>query len=44
MYVEILSAGGGVEIDENGVQRALEFKENSMELIKFESFNVKIAE
>lgn len=44
MYVEMPFAGGEVEIDENGVERTLEFKEYSMEPIKFESFNVKIAE
>ncbi len=43
-YVEIPTAGGGVEVDENGVERTLEFKADSMEPIEFESFNVKIAE
>lgn len=40
--LEIPSAGGGVEIGEDGTEKELEFKGNQMKPIEFESFKVKI--
>lgn len=41
-YLVIPSDGGGVEIDENGKEKELEFKGDSIRPIEFESFKVKI--
>jgi len=41
-YLVIPSGGGGVEIDENGKEKELEYKEPSIQPLKFDSFKVKI--
>ncbi len=41
-YLVIPSGGGGVEIDENGKGKELEFKGDSIRPVEFNSFNVKI--
>lgn len=41
-YLVIPSDGGGVEIDENGQEKELEYKGNSIQPIEFDSFKVKI--
>ncbi|WP_077212249.1 DUF4179 domain-containing protein [Bacillus dakarensis] len=41
-YVVIPSAGGRVEIDENGKETELEYKGNTIKPIEFESFKVKL--
>lgn len=41
-YLVIPSAGGGVEIDENGKETALEWKSDSIQPLEFQSFTVKI--
>ena len=43
-HVVIPSGGGGVEIDENGVERELEFKGDSIKPVEFESFTVEISQ
>ncbi|OLO25261.1 hypothetical protein BTR23_25070 [Alkalihalophilus pseudofirmus] len=41
-YLVIPSDGGGVEIDENGIEKELEFKGNLIRPVEFDSFKVKI--
>ncbi|WP_152655692.1 DUF4179 domain-containing protein [Oceanobacillus sp. CFH 90083] len=41
-YTALPTDGGGVEIDENGVEKALEFRGGSLEDVEFESFKVEI--
>jgi hypothetical protein len=41
-YLVIPSHGGGVEIDENGEEKELEFKGDSIQPVEFDSFKVKI--
>jgi hypothetical protein len=41
-YLVIPSDGGGVEIDENGMEKELEFKGDSIQPVEFDSFKVKI--
>ena len=41
-YLALPTDGGGVEFDENGESRELEFKGNSLQPVEFESFKVKI--
>ncbi|ARK32372.1 DUF4179 domain-containing protein [Halalkalibacter krulwichiae] len=41
-YVVIPSAGGGVEIDENGNEKEIEYKGDSIKPIEFSSFQVQI--
>ena len=41
-YLVIPSDGGGVEIDENGKEKEVEFKRDSIRPVEFDSFKVKI--
>lgn len=41
-HLVIPTGGGGVEVDEDGVERELEFKGDSIRPIKFDPFTVKI--
>jgi hypothetical protein len=41
-YLALPTDGGGVEYDENGESRELEFKGDSLQPVEFESFKVKI--
>lgn len=41
-YLDIPSDGRGVEIDENGKEKEIEYKEPSIQPIEFDSFKVKI--
>lgn len=41
-YLELPTDGGGVEIDEEGKEKELEFKGNSLQQVEFESFKVRI--
>ena len=41
-YLVIPSGGGGVEIDENGKEKELEYKGNLIKPIEFDSFKIKI--
>ncbi|MEB1808807.1 MAG: DUF4179 domain-containing protein [Bacillaceae bacterium] len=41
-YVVIPSGGGGVEIDENGNEKELEYKGHMIQPVEFDSFKVKI--
>lgn len=41
-YLAIPTAGGGVEIDKDGNEKKIEFKESSIKPIEFESFKVEI--
>ncbi len=41
-YLALPTDGGGVEVDENGESRELEFKGDSLQPVEFESFKVKI--
>ncbi|MFC0560832.1 DUF4179 domain-containing protein [Halalkalibacter alkalisediminis] len=41
-YLVIPSDGGGVEIDENGKEKELEFRGDSIQPVEFDSFKVKI--
>lgn len=41
-YLSLPTDGGGVEFDENGESRELEFKGGSLQSVDFESFKVKI--
>jgi len=43
-YLDLPKDGGGVEMDENGEERELEFKGNTLQPVEFESFKVKIPE
>ncbi|MDV2685613.1 DUF4179 domain-containing protein [Alkalihalophilus lindianensis] len=43
-YLVIPTHGGGVEIDENGEEKELEFKGDSIQPVEFNSFKVKIPE
>lgn len=41
-YVVIPSGGGGVEVDENGNEKELEYKGDMIQPVEFESFKVRI--
>lgn len=41
-YLALPTDGGGVEFDENGESRELEFKGDSLQPVEFKSFKVKI--
>ncbi|WP_226528717.1 DUF4179 domain-containing protein [Metabacillus niabensis] len=41
-YLVIPSGGGGVEIDENGKEKELEYKGNLIKPVEFDSFKIKI--
>jgi Family of unknown function (DUF5643) len=41
-YLVIPSDGGGVEIDENGKEKEVKFKRDSIRPVEFDSFKVKI--
>ncbi len=41
-YLALPTDGGGVEFDENGESKELEFKGDSLQPVEFESFKVKI--
>ncbi|MFC4403745.1 DUF4179 domain-containing protein [Gracilibacillus xinjiangensis] len=41
-YLALPAGGGGVEVDENGESKELEFEGNTLQPIEFESFKVKI--
>lgn len=41
-YLDLPADGGGVEFDENGESRELEFKGDSLQPVEFKSFKVKI--
>ncbi|SES45512.1 DUF4179 domain-containing protein [Psychrobacillus sp. OK032] len=43
-YLALPTGGGGVEFDENGEPRELEFKGDSLQPVVFESFKVKITQ
>ena len=41
-YVVIPSGGGGVEVDENGNEKELEYEGDMIQPVEFESFKVRI--
>ncbi|MBU5465898.1 DUF4179 domain-containing protein [Virgibacillus sp. MSJ-26] len=43
-YLDLPTGGGGVEIDENGEETELEYKNDSIQPVEFKSFKVKISQ
>lgn len=42
-YMNLPTSGGGVEIDENGEETELKYKNDSIQPVEFKTFKVKIS-
>lgn len=43
-YLDLPTGGGGVEIDENGEEKEIEYKKDSIQPVEFNSFKVKVSQ